>query len=96
MRNWEDDEGTMHYFNIPNSYYTPNGGMRLLRSQHWSKEYRIQTVKTSNQSTQEDRVVLTWNNNKNAKMIIIDNKNNIDMIHMSPNTKGYTTYAETF
>ena len=33
---WEDDEGKKHSFKIPNSYYTPNGRIRLLSPQHWN------------------------------------------------------------
>jgi hypothetical protein len=29
---WEDDEGKVHKFIIPNSYYVPKGGVRLLSS----------------------------------------------------------------
>ena len=31
---WEDDEGKPHKFKIPNSYYVPAGGVRLLSPQH--------------------------------------------------------------
>ncbi len=32
---WEDDEGKVHKFLIPNYYYVPDGGVRLLSPQHW-------------------------------------------------------------
>ena len=70
--------------------------MRLLIPQHWSKEYMIQTGNTSNQSTQEEIVVITWNDNKNTKTISLDNTNNIATMNMSPNTKDYRNYAKTF
>ena len=34
---WMDDDGMVHKFTIPNSYYVPDGGMRLLSPQHWAK-----------------------------------------------------------
>ena len=37
---WEDDMGQVHEFLIPNSYYVPQGGCRLLSPQHWVKTQR--------------------------------------------------------
>ena len=34
---WADNEGKVHKFCIPNSYYSPTGGVRLLSPQHWAK-----------------------------------------------------------
>ena len=34
---WGDNEGKIHKFRIPNSYYIPKGGIRLLSPQHWAK-----------------------------------------------------------
>lgn len=34
---WEDDQGVATTFRIPNSYYVPNGGVRLLSPQHWAQ-----------------------------------------------------------
>ncbi len=32
---WEDDQGVVTTFRIPNSYYVPEGKVRLLSPQHW-------------------------------------------------------------
>ena len=37
---WEDDMGQVHEFLIPNSYYVPQGGCRLLSPQHWARTQR--------------------------------------------------------
>jgi len=34
---WEDEMGRKHTFTIPNSYYVPDGRVRLLSPQHWSQ-----------------------------------------------------------
>ncbi len=34
---WEDDQGDATTFRIPNSYYVPDGGVRLLSPQHWAQ-----------------------------------------------------------
>ena len=38
---WNDETGQEHKFDIPNSYYDPNGS-RLLSPQHWAKELKAQ------------------------------------------------------
>ena len=35
---WHDDEGRIHTFHIPNSYYVKDCPHRLLSPQHWEKE----------------------------------------------------------
>ena len=34
---WEDDAGCKSTFEIPNSYYIPDGNVRLLSPQHWAQ-----------------------------------------------------------
>ena len=36
---WKDNEGSLHTFRIPNSYYDPKGS-RFLSTQHWTKELK--------------------------------------------------------
>ena len=40
---WCDDEGKVHKFTIPNSYYVPDGKTRLLSPQHWAKTQKDNT-----------------------------------------------------
>ena len=37
---WADDEGIIHDFLIPHSYYVPHGNCKLLSPQHWAKHQR--------------------------------------------------------
>ena len=37
---WEVDMRQVHEFLIPNSYYVPKGGCRLLSPQHWAETQR--------------------------------------------------------
>ena len=34
---WQDDQGRTQKFVIPNSFYSPDGGVRLLSPQHWAR-----------------------------------------------------------
>ena len=45
---WEDNNGTAHTFLIPNSYYVPDGKVRLLSPQHWAQ------TQTSNRKKREE------------------------------------------
>lgn len=37
---WLDDDGARHTFKIPNSFFVPKGGLRLLSPQHWAQSQR--------------------------------------------------------
>ena len=37
-----DKQSKTHTFTLPNAYYIPEGGMRLLSPHHWSQELRKQ------------------------------------------------------
>ena len=59
---WHDDEGRKHTFVIPNSYYVPSAGGRLLSPQHWA-----QTQSRSSADSQKygeisyaDKCILFW------------------------------------
>ena len=34
---WQDNQGRIHKFKIPKSFYSPDGGVRLLSTQHWAQ-----------------------------------------------------------
>ena len=38
---WHDDNGALHRFKIPHSYYIPDAKGRLLSPQHWAKTQTI-------------------------------------------------------
>ena len=41
---WMDDDGQVRKFTIPNLYYVPDIGIRLLSPQHWGKtQYKRET-----------------------------------------------------
>ena len=57
---WQDDDGGIHEFRIPNSYYVPDGGVRLMSPQHWAQSQRNQFGKNLRYgcNTQHDKMIL--------------------------------------
>jgi hypothetical protein len=58
-----DNLGLNHTFMIPDSYYIPHGGTRLLLPQHWAKIQARQTHKSRTAwcTTDKDVISLHWN-----------------------------------
>ena len=54
---WLDDDGKEHAFTIPNSYYVPGCGVRLLSPQHWAQKNKA--LKASEQ-TDHEKCILRW------------------------------------
>ena len=99
---WLDDDGIEHTFNIPNSYYVPQGKMRLLSPQHWAKYNesknkvkRGQYKGTLSQTTSED-VTLMWNDRKAKLTVPLARENNVATFYLAPGfTKYFAFCAET-
>ena len=94
---WEDNEGKISKFTIPNSYYVPQGKVRLLSPQHWAKVQQTNNKKSDNkyhgtisQTTAED-VTLMWNNRKSKLTVPLSRDSNVATFHLAP---GYNSYTE--
>lgn len=63
---WQDDDGMVHVFTMPNSIYVPNSNVRLLSPQHWARHYkRQQRMKgrrnyIAEETTDDTKCVLRW------------------------------------
>ena len=96
---WSDNEGVTHKFEIPNSYFVPSGGVRLLSPQHWAKSQLAKTPKekkkygkygTVCQTTAED-CTLTWNDKKNKLTVPLSNDSNVATFYLA---SGYGKYND--
>ena len=56
---WLDDEGKPHKFTIPNSFYVPKCGARLLSPQHWAQSQKDKSG--TGCTTDGNGVTLFWN-----------------------------------
>ncbi|KAI2502103.1 hypothetical protein MHU86_12333 [Fragilaria crotonensis] len=76
---WEDDQGRPHSFDIPNSYYVPEGKLRLLSPQHWSQS-QTKSRKgraTCGEQTNGNECILYWNDGQNQLHIELSRVNNV-------------------
>ena len=89
---WEDDHEAITTFHIPNSYYVPEGKVRLLSPQHWA-----QTQTTGNkvrsrgcsEHTDGNRCVLTWHDGKSQRTIPLGKRDNVATFTLAP---GYSNF----
>ena len=56
--NWADDQGMIHQFKIPNSYYVPEGHCKLLSPQHLAKATK--DITGTGEDTNGTRCKLYW------------------------------------
>ena len=74
---WYDDQGKLHKFKIPHSYYVPDAEARLLSPQHWAQTQAIGSDGCNHcgETSYSDRCVLFWNDNQLT--VPIDKRNNV-------------------
>ena len=88
---WTENEGVSHVHLIPNSFYSPAGGIRLLSPQYWS-QMTIAINKTSippSCITTNKDVTLIWGDEKFRKTIPLCENDNVATMYSSP---GYDKY----
>ena len=95
---WLDDNGGIHEFKIPNSYYVPEGNVRLISPQHWAQSQRNQFGKNLKYGcdTQHDKMVLYWNNetSDNRLTVPISDTNNVATFELAPGFNKFTLFCE--
>ena len=84
---WEDDSGKTHTFRIPNSYYVPTGGVRLLSPQHWAQSMRNTRTDEVTSTTFQDREIMRWKGH--TKTVPMDDRTNVATFKSAP---GFTKF----
>ncbi len=93
---WLDDQGMEHSFKIPNSYYVPSEGVRLLSPQHWAnnqvkgKRKKVAETGTLSQTTSEE-VKLFWNDRRSCLTVPLSRGSNVATFYLAP---GYDRYNQ--
>ena len=83
---WLDDLGRTHEFRIPNSYYVPEGGVRLLSPQHWTQEQRRSNKRGPFKygcDTSHKESTLYWEDNYKLT-VPISTSNNVATFNLAP------------
>ena len=93
--NWTDDEGISHSHIIPNSFYCPSGGVRLLSPQHWAQETskNRRTPNPPSCITTSQYIQLIWGENKYRKTIPLGLKDNVGTMYSSPGYERFHTFC---
>lgn len=92
---WDDDNGVTHTMIIPNSYYVPNGQLRLLSPQHWAQQ-RTGNDKRGGAGERMDatEVILYWNNKQNTKTVPLDvTGNNVATFNLAAGYDNFHAYC---
>ena len=91
---WQDDEGVVHKFRIPNSYYVPDGHVRLLSPQHWAKTQRdYKPTQGTGEATYSNSCELFWNQRKNRLTIPLGKKDNVATFRLAPGFNKFTAFC---
>ena len=94
--NWSDDQGKIHEFKIPNSYYVPEGGVRLLSPQHWVQEERKVNKRKDivyGCNTMHHSSTLYWNDGDKLT-VPIDPSNNVATFTLAPGFGKFKLFCE--
>jgi len=90
----KDDDGKVHNFILPNTYYSSSVETRLLPPQHWA-----QTRKKGRDSycvTYRDAIIMRWNKDKYQITAPLDNRKhrNVGVVRSAPGIKQYLTACQ--
>jgi hypothetical protein len=90
----KDDNGKMHNFILPNTYYSSSVETRLLSPQHWA-----QTRNKGRDSycvTYHDAIIMRWNKDKYQITAPLDNRKhrNVGVVRSAPGIKKYLTACQ--
>jgi len=94
---WCDNEGEIHRFRIPNSYYVPEGKVRLLSPQHWARTQIGSSIKRRNgtgETTTATKTVLFWNNNRNKLDVNMGINDNVATFYLAPGFNKFSMFCQ--
>ncbi len=90
---WLDDEGKEWTHYIPNSYYSPAGGVRLLSPQHFAQQTKDLTG--TGTKTNGTHIILHWNKHQATLTVPLSPIDNVATFHMAPGFRQYALYCQT-
>ena len=88
-----DDQGKKHTFKIPNSFYAPQGGVRLLSPQHWAKHHPSKKGDATSSRTTHDKIILSWNGGKSTCTTPLG-PSNVANLNANPGYSKYEAFCD--
>ena len=91
---WLDDDGMMHTFHIPNSFYVPQGKVKLLSPQHLAQSLKDTRPEEGTVSTTDSRqVVLKWAQRNYKLTVPLGKKDNVATFHLAPGISRFNAFC---
>ena len=92
---WDDDDGRTHKMVIPNSYYVPDGKVRLLSPQHWAQtREKNDRNGGAGETTTGTHSKLFWGNQEFTRTVpILRNDNNVATFHLASGYSEFHAYC---
>ena len=90
---WLDDTGKEWTHYIPNSYYAPTGGVRLLSPQHFAQQTK--DVTGAGTRTNGTHVILHWNHKQAQLTIPLSPHDNVASFHLAPGYRQYALFCQS-
>ena len=95
---WEDNLGKVHKFCIKDSYFVPEGGVRLLLPQHWAKNAGHGKPKRNGafagETTTNKKCTLWWNSKKFKLTIPLSKRENVATLHSAPGIHCFEVFCQ--
>ena len=93
-----DKQSRPHTFLLPNSYYIPEGGMKLISPQHWSQELMKQDKRNAARPpkvvSDNKRMIMYWNNWESQLEVDIDEQSNVGNLSLAPGYQQYKLFLQ--
>ena len=92
---WEDDHGMVTTFRIPNSYYVPDGKVRLLSPQHWAQTQATNRKQRHHygERTTSHQCVLFWNDGNSKRTVPLGRADNVVSFSLAPGYDNFEAFC---
>ena len=85
----------MHKHLIPNSYFVPKGGVRLLSPQHWAKSQQGKLKISTGETTNSKECKLHWGEDAKYTLTVpLDRQSNVATFELAPGYRSYDIYCQ--
>jgi hypothetical protein len=89
---WLDGNGLKHTFDIPNSYYIPDGKCCLLSPQHWAQTYQKETGWRAWEITDGEGCTLIWEGGAKMLSTPLGERDNVATFQLAPGYDNFTLF----